>query len=160
MRHLNHSLLIIFAFLFCNMYAQTVKDSVYMTCIQCDSLYKRTCLDNPTVFSTPERLPKFQGGEKALFTFLASNIQYTQECIENRIEGRVVVQFIITEEGKIICERIRRSLHPALDEEALRVLRLMPDWQPASNNGVPFKMCYMLPILFKLQNSKGNGKKK
>jgi TonB family protein len=139
-----------FYFFSCAIYAQTDSINVEMPCSMCDSLYKRMCPDNPAIFGGPERVPEFQGGYKALFIFLADNIQYPQECVEKRIEGRVIVQFIITEEGKMICIKIRRSLHPALDEEALRVVKLMPDWQPASNSGVPTKMCYILPVLFKL----------
>jgi TonB family protein len=92
----------------------------------------------------------FPSGDKALFTFLANNIQYPQECVEKHIEGRVIIEFIVTEDGEIICEKILRPLHPAMDEEALRVIKIMPDWQPASNNGIPLKMCYTLPVLFKL----------
>jgi len=127
-------------------------------------LYERICPDNPEVFiNGPNRLPEFQGGYKALFTFLADSVRYPQECFEKHIEGRVVVQFIITEKGKMICLRIRRSLHPALDKEALRVVKLMPDWQPASNFGVPVKFCYTLPITFKLdakEMKKGEKKSK
>ncbi len=72
------------------------------------------------------------------------------ECKEQAIQGRVIVKFIIDESGKIICPYIRGSLHPALDKEALRIVKLMPDWKPASNNEVPCKTCYTLPILFKL----------
>jgi len=103
-------------------------------------------------FGGPERLPEFCGGDKKMMAFLTNNIHYPQECVEERIEGRVVVQFIVTEEGKIVCARICRSLHPALDKEALRIINLMPDWQPASNFGVPVKFCYTLPILFKLDS--------
>lgn len=136
------------------MYAQTesktVKDSIYTTCIQCDSLYNRICSDNPAIFGHPESPPMFPGGDKSLMIFLKDNIQYSSECKEQAIQGRVVVKFIIDESGKIICPYVHRSLCPVFDEEALRVVKLMPDWKPASNGNVPCKMCYTLPILFKL----------
>jgi len=154
MRHLRYLLLIVFAFIFCYMYAQTksktVKDNIYKTCIQCDSLYNRICPDSPAIFGHPESLPQFFGGDKALMMFLKDNIQYPTECKEQDIQGSVVVKFIIDESGNIICPYIHRSLHPILDKEALRVVKLMPDWKPASNNGVSCKACYTLPILFKL----------
>jgi len=130
--------------------SEVSKDSVFVSCIQCDSLYKHICADNSKIFSHPERLPEFQGGSKALMAFLRNNIQYPAECNEMAIQGRVTVKFIIDEFGKIICPYVLKSLYPALDEEALRVVRLMPDWQPASNFGVPIKFCYTLPITFKL----------
>jgi TonB family protein len=153
MRHSKYLLLIVFALTFCYMYAQTesktVKDSIYTLCIQCDSLYNRICPDS-AIFGHPESLPQFFGGDKALMMFLKDNVQYPSECKEQAIQGRIVVKFIIDESGKIICPYIHRSLHLVLDKEALRVIKLMPDWKPASNNGVSCKACYILPILFKL----------
>jgi protein TonB len=146
MGYIKYLLLLVFAFIFCCMYAQTESK----TCIQCDSLYRQICPDNPAIFGHPEYLPQFPGGEAELMNFLRSNLQYPLECKEKAIEGRVVVKFIIDEFGKIICLHVHRTLHPALDKEALRVVKLMPDWKPASNNGVPCKACYILPILFKL----------
>ena len=151
MKHIRFLYFLLCCSFSCILYAQT--DSIRVeSCNKCDSLYKRLSPDNPAIFSNPECLPIFPGGEKAMMVFLMDNIHFPPECVEMAIQGRVIVQFIVTEEGKIICEKIYRSLHPAMDEEALRVIRLMPDWQPASNNGVPFKMCYTLPVLFRLYN--------
>ena len=144
----------VFVFITYCMNAQTesevTKDSIFVSCIQCDSLYNQICPPTSGFYGGYESFPEIPGGYKALFTFLADSICYPQECIEKHIEGRVFVQFIVTEEGKIICARIHRSLHPVLDKEALRVVNLMPNWQPASDNGVPLKKCYSLPITFKL----------
>jgi TonB family protein len=152
MVYIKYLLLNVFAFLFCCMYAQTesitIKDSVFMTCAQCDSLYNRIC--PPNIFGHPENLEEFPGGVIELMNFLRNNLQYPKECKEKAIQGRVIVKFIINESGKIICPYIYKSLHPALDKEALRIVKLMPDWKPASNNKVPCKACYTLPIIFKL----------
>ncbi|MCL2649408.1 MAG: energy transducer TonB [Candidatus Azobacteroides sp.] len=154
MGYIKYLLLYVFAFIFCCMYAQTesktAKDSVFMICVQCDSLYNRICLDNPIIFGGPEHLAQFPGGAKELMIFLRNHIEYPLECKEQAIQGRVVVKFIIDESGKIICPYVRKSLHPALDKEALRVVKLMPNWKPTSNNKAPCKTCYTLPILFKL----------
>jgi len=130
--------------------SKTAKDSLYMACTQCDSLYNKICPKNIRIFWGPEHLAKFTGGEKGLMIFLRDHIQYPVECKENKIQGRVIVRFIIDEKGKIICPYIHRSLHPAIDKEALRIVKLMPDWVPASNKGVPCMTCYTLPILFKM----------
>jgi len=164
MKYSRYILLNVLAFICFYINAQialgVAKDSVFISCIQCDSLYCQICPDSSAIFGTPEQLPQFPGGEKALMTFLRDNIQYSTECKEKRIQGRVTVKFIIDESGKIICPYVLKSLLPALDEEALRVVKLMPDWQPASNNGVPFKMCYSLPITFKLYAKDKDLKKK
>jgi TonB family protein len=85
-----------------------------------------------------------------MMKFIANNLEYPEACKEASIQGRVPVRFIIDESGKVICPRILKSLHPAADEEALRVVKIMPDWKPASNNGIPCKMCYTLPVTFRL----------
>ncbi|NLT03473.1 MAG: energy transducer TonB [Bacteroidales bacterium] len=121
--------------------------------VRCDSLYNQICPNNSTIFSEPERLPQFPGGEDELIAFLIKNIEYPSECKEQRIQERVIVKFIIDESGKIICPFICRSIHPALDKEALRIVALMPDWKPASNKNMPCMSCFTLPILFKLPNT-------
>lgn len=145
---------VFFVFIYCSIFAQTnsktEKDSLDITCMQCDSLYSQICPDNPKVFGHPERSAEFPGGAKALMIFLGNHIQYPAECKEKTIQGRVTVKFIIDESGKIICPYILKSLHPLMDEEVLRVIKLMPDWVPESNRGVPRKSCYSFPVRFKL----------
>jgi TonB family protein len=120
-----------------------------MTCKECDSLYNRICSESSEIFGEPEKLPVFPGGEKEMMKFLKENLKWPTECTGMGVQGRVIVRFIISETGEIICPKIQRSLHPAMDEEALRVINLMPNFVPASNNGIPIKMCYTLPVLFK-----------
>jgi len=149
MKYIKYLLLCLLACMSCCIYAQTFKDSVDIACLECESLYKRICPENRLVFGEPECLAQFPGGEKELMIFLRNNVEYPLECKEKNIQGYVVVQFIIDEYGKIICPRIRRNLHPTLDKEAFRVVKLMPDWEPASNDGIPCKACFSLPIFFK-----------
>jgi protein TonB len=133
--------------------ANTNSSNSTQVCNECDSLSNSLCPSTTEWVNRGhvEKLPSFPGGEKELMKFLSANIQYPKECMEMGIQGRVITRFIVDETGKIICPIIARSLHPAMDEEALRVIKLMPDWQPASNNGIPFKLCYTLPVLFRLQ---------
>ena len=152
MGYLKYLLLHIFAFVFCCLYAQTesktTEDRVFMTCDQCDSLYNQICPEN--IYGHPEEEAGFPGGFSELFNFIRKNLQYPRECREQGIQGRVIIEFIINESGKISCLYVRKSSHPALDKEALRIVKLMPDWKPASNNKVPCKACFTLPIIFKL----------
>jgi len=143
-----------FVFIYCIIDAQTNpktdKDSLYISCTQCDSLYNQICLDDLQGFITYEHLPEFPGGLKSLMSFINNNIEYPAECKEKAIQGRVIVKFIIDESGKIICPYIINSIHPLLDEETLRIIKLMPDWEPAKNRGKHIKSCFALPVTFKL----------
>lgn len=151
---LKYFLLFISTFPFCYVHSQTdpkiTEDNRYITCIQCDSLYKQICPDKSIIFGEPEHLAQFPGGEKELMLFIRKQLKYPSECRKKAIQGYVVVKFIVDESGKIICPRIIKSLYPALDNEALRIIKLMPYWEPASNNGIPCHICYTLPVHFKL----------
>lgn len=114
----------------------------------CDSLYNKIC--PPGIFSHPQELAAFPGGEGEMIKFITENLTYPSEYKRDSIQGRVIVRFIINEFGEITCLYINKSLHWAMDKEAIRIVELMPDWKPASNNGTPCKTCYTLPILFKL----------
>jgi len=77
-----------------------------------------------------EVMPSFPGGVTALKKYLKENIRYPEECREDSIQGRVVVGFLISKRGKIKHAHVKRSLHPLLDKEALRVVKSMPKWSP------------------------------
>ena len=96
------------------------------------------------------RQPHFPGGQQALLEFLRQNVNYPEQAKKDSIEGRVVVGFVIDTDGSITDPKIVRSVHPLLDAEALRVVKLMPKWEPGSENGTPVKVKYNLPISFKI----------
>ena len=102
----------------------------------------------PTGYDEP---PIFNGGENALFKFLQSNIVYPQTAKEKGISGTVVINFCITETGAIDKPSIRESVDPLLDAEALRIVNLIPAWQPGKFKGTPVKVWYYLPITFNLK---------
>ena len=97
-----------------------------------------------------EHHPSFPGGQQALLDFLRQNVNYPEQAKKDSIEGRVVVGFVIDTDGSITDPKIVRSVHPLLDAEALRVVKLMPKWEPGSENGTPVKVKYNLPISFKI----------
>lgn len=96
--------------------------------------------------------PEFPGGPKALMQFIAENIRYPKELAENCIHGRVTVSFVVEADGSISELEEMRSPHPALTEEAFRVIRLMPKWKPGTRRGNPVRAKYMLPITFRHEN--------
>lgn len=95
--------------------------------------------------------PSFPGGDLACMEWLRDNIKYPAEAIEKWIEGRVIVTFVVTKDGKITNAEVVRPADPLLNEEALRVLRFMPDWIPAKRNGQNVDLQYTLPLTFRLQ---------
>ena len=94
--------------------------------------------------------PSFPGGSQALISFLRENTKYPEQAKKDSIEGRVVVAFIIDTDGSITDPEVVRGVHPLLDAEALRVVKLMPKWEPGTENGTPVKVKYNLPISFKM----------
>ena len=83
--------------------------------------------------------------------FIGKNIKYPEKNRENGITGIVIVEFTITTEGNIEDVKVVKGVDPLLDNEAIRVVKLMPKWTPAENKGEKVNMIYNLPIRFKLQ---------
>lgn len=93
----------------------------------------------------------FPGGINALMKWLSENIRYPALALRLGIEGKVVVEFTVDENGKISEAIVRESLHRSCDEEAIRLINSMPDWIPASKKGRKISRKYILPIHFILQ---------
>ena len=102
------------------------------------------------VFADPEQQASFPGGMQALLDFLDQNLRYPNDY-EGCAQGRVVVTFTIDVDGSIINPRVTLGIDKPLDEEALRVVRLMPKWRPAKENGVSKRVEYNLLIRFKVK---------
>ena len=98
-----------------------------------------------------EHGPSFPGGTQALLKFLSDNIKYPEQAVKDSIEGRVVVGFIVETDGSITNPEIARNVHPLLDTEALRVVKLMPKWEPGYQKGTPVRIKYHIPVTFKLE---------
>ena len=97
-----------------------------------------------------EQKPEFPGGKAAMYKWIADNIKYPASAVEKSLQGRVVVEFQITADGDIENVRVLRGLDPALDQEAVRLVKSMPRWRPGRNNGQPVRVSYLLPVTFKL----------
>jgi len=95
--------------------------------------------------------PVFPQDENNFPFFISKKLIYPQVATENGIQGKVVSQFIIDESGKLIELSILKSADKVLDKEAARVIRLSPDWKPATLNGQPVRVCITMPTIFRLQ---------
>ncbi len=109
------------------------------------------CLYNEDkVFTKPTKMPEFPGGPEALRRYVAFNIRYPREAAIGNIQGKVIVMFIVDEEGKVTNVRIGKGVHYLLDEEAMRIVRNMPNFKPGIEEGKPVKVSYGIPINFSL----------
>lgn len=103
------------------------------------------------VFDVVEEMPSFPGGQGALMSYLASNIEYPVVAQENGVQGRVIVSFVVERDGSISDVRVARSVDPSLDREAQRVVKSMPRWKPGKQNGSAVRVKYTVPVVFRLQ---------
>ena len=103
------------------------------------------------VFTAVEQMPQFPGGDAALMKFLSSNINYPQVAMENGVQGRVIVQFVVTKNGSVGEVKVIRSVDRDLDKEAIRLCKSLPKFIPGKMNGQAVNVWYTLPITFKLQ---------
>jgi protein TonB len=107
--------------------------------------------DEGKIFTVVEEMPGFPGGEGKLFEYLQKNIKYPPVARENGITGRVYVTFVVDKDGKIKDAKVLRGIGGGCDEEALRVIRSMPDWKAGRQNGRPVQVQYNLPVNFTLK---------
>ena len=103
------------------------------------------------VFTAVEQMPQFPGGDAALMKFLSSNINYPQVAMENGVQGRVIVQFVVTKNGSVGEVKVIRSVDRDLDKEAIRLCKSLPKFIPGKMNGQAVNVWSTLPITFKLQ---------
>lgn len=104
------------------------------------------------IYRVADTMPQFPGGEIKMMEFLRENLKWPPEYAEMGIQGRVIIRFIITKDGKIASPTVIRKLAPLLDKEALRVVSIMPDWVPAKHNGENVNAYFTIPISFKLSH--------
>ena len=101
---------------------------------------------------TAEEMPEYPGGMSAMMNFLMENIKYPEDAKKAGKEGRVTCSFIIDKEGKVTEVHVAQSSGTqSLDEEAVRLVSLMPDWKPGKDKGEPVNVLYTIPVVFKLK---------
>lgn len=109
--------------------------------------------DKDKVYNVVEQMPKFPGGDVALFKFISKNLVYPKKAIKENAEGRVIVKFVVSKDGSLKNISILRGCSPELNQEAMRIFQLptMPKWTPGTRNGEPVNVTFSFPITFKLQ---------
>ena len=105
---------------------------------------------NPLNFRVVEELPEFPGGATELMKWLTKNLRYPVTAQQRKVQGKVVAQFIVNTDGSISNIEIVQPADPALDREALRVLRMMPKWKAGQQKEKPCRTQVCIPIVFKL----------
>lgn len=103
------------------------------------------------VYTIPDQMPEYPGGEKALMEYLKTNIEYPARAREERIEGKVYVSFTILPSGEVHDVTVVRGIGGGCDEEAARVVSEMPNWSPGYENNIAVEVEYHLPISFTLR---------
>ena len=107
-------------------------------------------------FDVVEEMPVYPGGMPAMMDFFNKNMKYPKEAFDAKQEGRVIAQFVVEKDGCITDAHIVKSVSPALDAEALRIVNAMPNWTPGRQNGKPVRVKYTVPISFKLTGGETN----
>ena len=104
------------------------------------------------IFFIVEDMPSFQGkGQDGFRTYIAQNLRYPEIAAENGISGRVFVSFVVEPNGAVTSVKVVRGVDPALDAEAVRVVKSSPKWAPGKQRGKPVRVSFTFPINFVLQ---------
>lgn len=103
-----------------------------------------------TVLRTVEQLPEFPGGIVQFMKWLKRNLNYPNLALSQKIQGKVVVSFIVNKDGSISSPKVEKSAHPLLDSEALRVVKMMPKWTPGMMDGKPCRTMFAIPVNFRI----------
>jgi periplasmic protein TonB len=104
-------------------------------------------------FVKVEEMPEFPGGIPALMKFVGDNLNYPQEAQRNNIQGKVFLQFVVNADGSSDRIEVTRGVDPILDNEAVRVIKMLPKFKPGKQGGVPVPVWFTLPVTFKLENN-------
>lgn len=106
------------------------------------------------VHAKVEQMPEFVGGLMELYKYIAYSVKYPIEAMENGIQGRVFVAFVIEKDGSISSVKVLRPVNPLLDAEAVRVVASMPKWIPGTQDSKPVRVSFTVPISFSLRERK------
>jgi TonB family protein len=131
-------------------YAKNGKKKVVSVTVKADKPEKETDTERKT-FDVVEQMPAYPGGLAELMKYLSMNVHYPEAAKKTGTQGRVVVRFIVEEDGTISDAKVVRKVSDELDAEAVRVVNAMPKWTPGRQNGQPVRVNYTIPVTFRLQ---------
>ena len=126
--------------------------------VEADGTIWITTEENPkkenkvTPFHQIAQKPTFNGGDANKFSkWVSENVRYPEKCRQSKVQGRVTLQFTVTETGQVADVKVLRGVNPELDKEAIRVVSESPLWTPGRNeNGEPVPVSYVFPVIFQL----------
>lgn len=102
------------------------------------------------VYSAVEKIAEFPGGMPAMMRWLSETIRYPEDAFKNKVQGRVIVKFIVNADGSISDPTVIRGISPSIDNEAIRVIKAMPKWEAAENHGEKVASYFTIPMTFQL----------
>ncbi|MGL4908347.1 MAG: energy transducer TonB [Bacteroidales bacterium] len=109
-------------------------------------------LEDDIPFTAVEEPASFRGGGVDAFRrWIGENMKYPEVAAENGIQGRVIMQFTVATDGRVVNVKVLRGIDPALDKEAVRVITSSPKWSPGKQRNKPVRILYTLPVIFTLQ---------
>ena len=130
----------------------TVKREAVRTANALPTANMQTQQSATKAYEVVEVMPKFKGGESAMMEFLMMNMKYPQTAVKAKQQGRAIVGFVVRKDGTVSDVHITKSAgHAVLDEEAMRVVKAMPAWEPGKQKGKPVNVKYNVPITFRLK---------
>ena len=112
---------------------------------------EREAISATEIYQVVEQQAVFMGGISELMKYIDSNKKYPAIAVENGIQGRVVLKFIVEKDGSLSDIKILKGVHELLDKEAIRVVKAMPNWTPGKQSGQTVRSYFTLPISFKLE---------
>ena len=107
--------------------------------------------EDQKVIITHDEMPEFPGGKPALIEFLSTNVKYPKDAEKQKIEGKVVVSFVIEKDGSISDVEVTKPVYPSLDAEAVRVIKAMPKWKPGKQDDKFVRVKFKMPVNFRLK---------
>lgn len=110
-------------------------------------------IEDDAPFVTAETMPSFQGGDLNTFrNWVQSNVKFPQIALENGIQGRVILSFVIERDGRLTNIKVLQTPDRSLSEEAIRVLNKSPKWSPGKQRNQVVRVSYTLPVEFRVAN--------
>jgi len=107
-------------------------------------------VNDTTIYTKVDKAPEFVGGKSKFYGFLGATTRYPRHAREHNIQGRVELSFVVESDGKLSNIKIIKSVAPDIDAEALRVLKLSPNWSPGIKDGQPVRTRFQTPFSFAL----------
>jgi len=105
----------------------------------------------PEPYIFVQEMPSFPGGNAALLKYISEQVVYPEDAIQNRIQGTVMLRFVVSPTGEVTRVEVTRKADPLLDNEALRVISGMPRWKPGKQDGNPVPVWFSVPVIFVLR---------